>query len=213
MNELEARGKLITFEGGEGAGKSTVIAAAADFLREYNIDPLLTREPGGTSIGETIRRILLDPSSQGMCAETEVLMMFASRAQLISEKIEPNLRLGRWVVSDRFTDASFAYQGGGRGVSNDALLFLERFAAFGLQPDLTILLDVPVEQGMARVDQRGQKDRLESEPGAFFERVRNAYRERVFACPNRIAVIDASQALHDVIADVRDVLCARLGLI
>lgn len=195
------RGRLISFEGGEGAGKSTVIAAVAAQLDRLGIEVLVTREPGGTPVGEAIRGLLLDPSHPALAAETELLLMFASRAQLVRESIEPALRRGLWVLTDRFTDASFAYQGGGRGLSTAIIAELERWAA-GIKPDLTLLLDVPVEVGLGRARGRGGSDRIESEPEAFFERVRDAYRARAAAEPGRIRVVDASQGPDQVTADV-----------
>lgn len=195
------RGRLISFEGGEGAGKSTVISAVAAQLDRLGIDVLVTREPGGTPVGEAIRGLLLDPSYPALAAETELLLMFASRAQLVRESIEPALRRGLWVLTDRFTDASFAYQGGGRGLPGGIIAELERWAA-GIKPDLTLLLDVPVEVGLGRARVRGGSDRIESEPEAFFERVRGAYRARAAAEPERIRMVDASQPPEQVTADV-----------
>lgn len=195
------RGRLISFEGGEGAGKSTVIAAVAAQLDRLGIEVLVTREPGGTPVGEAIRGLLLDPSYPALAAETELLLMFASRAQLVRESIEPALRRGLWVLTDRFTDASFAYQGGGRGLPGGIIAELERWAA-GIKPDLTLLLDVPVEVGLGRARVRGGSDRIESEPEAFFERVRGAYRARAAAEPERIRMVDASQPPEQVTADV-----------
>src|SRR5690242_15053368 len=148
-------GKLITLEGGEGAGKSTVLEAVRAQLAERGVDVLVTREPGGTAAGEAIRSILLDAKLRGLCAESELLLMFASRAQLVREVVMPALAAGRWVLADRFTDASFAYQGGGRGQPIERITELERWAAAGLQPDLTLLLDLPVADGMRRANGRG----------------------------------------------------------
>lgn len=193
-------GKLISLEGGEGAGKSTVIAALATRLRERGQALRLVREPGGTVIGEAIRSVLLDPSLQGLCRETELLLMFASRAQLVREAIEPALARGEWVLCDRFTDASYAYQGGGRGIDAGLIAELERWAA-GRKPDLTLLLDLPVSDGLARARARGDAaDRIEQEPENFFERVRAAYRVRAAADPARWRVIDASRNQAEVAA-------------
>jgi dTMP kinase len=192
------RGRLVTLEGGEGAGKSTVIAALASALRERGIAFRQAREPGGTPAGEAIRAVLLDPSLRGMCAQAELLLMFASRAQLVREVIEPALAAGEWVLCDRFTDASFAYQGGGRGLDPSLIADLERWAA-GLRPDLSFLLDVPVDTGLQRARARGGEfDRIESEQQDFFERVRAAYRARAAAEPARWRVIDATQPAADV---------------
>ncbi len=196
-------GRLITLEGGEGAGKSTVLETVRTLLAERGIDVLVTREPGGTAAGEAIRSVLLDPKLKGLCPETELLLMFASRAQLVREVVQPALAAGRWVLSDRFTDASFAYQGGGRSQPIERIAELERWAAAGMQPHLTLLLDLPVAEGMRRANGRGSADRIEMENVDFFERVRAAYRARAAAEPGRFRVIDASRSLGDVLGDVR----------
>jgi dTMP kinase len=196
-------GKLITLEGGEGAGKSTVLAAVRELLGERGIDAVITREPGGTPAGEAIRRVLLDPELRGMSAEAELLLMFASRAQLVREIVQPALAQGRWVLADRFTDASFAYQGGGRGQPVARIADLERWAAADLKPDLTLLLDLPVAEGLKRANGRSAADRIEMENAEFFERVRAAYRQRAAAQPQRFRVIDASRTLDEVLAQVR----------
>ncbi|MBA8888869.1 dTMP kinase [Dokdonella fugitiva] len=190
-------GRLITLEGGEGAGKSTVLAAVRDRLEQHGIDVDVTREPGGTAFGEAVRALVLDPARHGVCAESELLLMFAARAQLVRERIQPALSAGRWVLSDRYTDASYAYQGGGRGQPLERIAELERWAA-PVVPGLTLLLDLPVEQGLARAGARGEADRIERENGDFFERVRAAYRARAAADPARFRVIDASRAVDDV---------------
>jgi len=196
-------GRLITLEGGEGAGKSTVLAALRAQLEARGIDVLVTREPGGTPAGEAIRSVLLDPQLRGLCAESELLLMFASRAQLVRDVVQPALAAGRWVLSDRFTDASFAYQGGGRGQPLARIAELERWAAAGLIPDLTVLLDLPVADGLRRASGRGAADRIEMENAEFFERVRTAYRTRAAAEPQRFRIIDAGQPLDSVLADLR----------
>jgi dTMP kinase len=196
-------GKLITLEGGEGAGKSTVLETVRGELAARGIDVLVTREPGGTPAGEAIRAVLLDPKLRGLCAETELLLMFASRAQLVREVVMPALAAGRWVLSDRFTDASFAYQGGGRGQPVERIFDLENWAAAGVTPDLTLLLDLPVADGMRRATGRGAADRIEMENVEFFERVRGAYRARAAADPRRFRVVDASCALETVLTSVR----------
>ena len=190
-------GRLITLEGGEGAGKSTVLAAVRDRLEQHGIDVDVTREPGGTAFGEAVRALVLDPARHGVCAESELLLMFAARAQLVRERIQPALAAGRWVLSDRYTDASYAYQGGGRGQPLERIAELERWAA-PVVPGLTLLLDLPVEQGLARAGARGEADRIERENGDFFERVRAAYRARATADPARFRVIDASRAVDEV---------------
>ncbi|UXI69652.1 dTMP kinase [Tahibacter amnicola] len=197
-------GRLITLEGGEGAGKSTVLAAVRAQLEAAGRRVVVTREPGGTTAGEAIRHILLDPAYQGLFPETELLLMFAARAQLVRECIRPALDRGDWVLSDRFVDASFAYQGGGRGQPASRIADLERWVLDGLRPDLTLLLDLPVEQGMARAAARqGSADRIEQESLGFFDRVRLAYRERAAADPGRFRVIDASRDLDTVLDQVR----------
>ncbi|WP_426702807.1 dTMP kinase [Rhodanobacter sp. Col0626] len=187
------RGKFISLEGGEGAGKSTLLAGLRECIEGHGIELVLTREPGGTGIGEAVRSIVLDPLHHGLAAETELLLMFASRSQLVREVIEPALRAGRWVLCDRYVDASYAYQGGGRGQPVERIAELERWACDGVQPELTLLLDLPVAVGRARAAGRGDADRIEVEADAFFERVRASYRERAAAEPGRFRVIDASQ--------------------
>ena len=196
-------GKLITLEGGEGAGKSTLLEAVRAQLGAHGIDVLVTREPGGTPAGEAIRAVLLDPGLRGLCAESELLLMFAARAQLVREVVIPALAQGRWVLSDRFTDASFAYQGGGRGQPLARIGDLEHWAALDLRPHLTLLLDLPVADGLRRASGRGTADRIEMENAEFFERVRTAYRARAAAEPERFRVIDSSRPLDAVLAEVR----------
>jgi len=198
-------GKLVTLEGGEGAGKSTVLEAVRARLAGHGIDVVVTREPGGTPFGEAVRALVLDPARGNLCAESELLLMFAARAQLVREVVQPALAAGRWVLSDRFTDASFAYQGGGRGQPEARIAELEAWAAL-LKPDLTLLLDLPVAEGLARAGARGEADRIEREAEDFFERVRSAYRARAVAEPGRFRVIDASRPV-DV---VRAAACAAI---
>jgi dTMP kinase len=201
------RGKFITLEGGEGAGKSTVLSAVREQLVADGADVIITREPGGTPAGEAIRGVLLDPALHGAIApETELLLMFAARAQHVRETIKPALAAGRWVLSDRFTDASYAYQGGGRAQPLERIAELERWAADDLQPDLTLLLDLPVGIGLARARGRGPADRIELEAQDFFERVRAAYRARAAAQPARFRIIDASQPLDAVLDQVRNAI-------
>jgi dTMP kinase len=201
-------GKLITLEGSEGAGKSTVLATVRELLAARGIDALVVREPGGTPAGEEIRKVLLDTAHHGLCAESELLLMFASRAQLVRELVRPALAAGRWVLSDRFTDASFAYQGGGRGQPFERIADLESWAADGLKPDLTLLLDLPVADGLKRASGRGSADRIEMEHADFFERVRAAYRARAASEPARFRIIDAGRPLDAVLADVRAAVAA-----
>jgi dTMP kinase len=193
------RGKFISLEGGEGAGKSTLLAGLRAHIERRGVDLVLTREPGGTQLGEAVRAIVLDPALRNMAAETELLLMFASRAQLVRELIEPALAAGRWVLCDRFTDASYAYQGGGRGQSVERIAALEQWATGGLAPDITLLLDLPVATGRARAAGRGEADRIEVEADAFFERVREAYRTRAAAQPGRFRTIDASLTPAEVL--------------
>ena len=186
-------GRLITLEGGEGAGKSTLLAGLREHFDRHGLDVLYTREPGGTPVGEAIRALVLDPAHRGIAAETELLLMFAARAQLVREVLRPALEAGRWVLCDRFTDASYAYQGGGRGIDAARIAELERIATAGLKPDLTLLLDLPVAHGRSRASRRGDADRIEAEQDDFFERIRAAYLSRAQAEPRRFRVIDAAQ--------------------
>src|SRR5690348_13663090 len=203
-------GKFITLEGGEGAGKSTVLATVRELLAARGFDVVVTREPGGTPTGEAVRAVLLDPANKTLCAEAELLLMFAARAQLVREVIQPALAAGRWVLSDRFTDASYAYQGGGRGQPENRIADLEHWAAAGATPDLTLLLDLAVADGMKRANGRGSADRIEMENAEFFERVRASYRARANSQPARFRVIDASQPLENVLAQVRRVVAGFL---
>lgn len=194
-----ARGRLISLEGGEGAGKSTLLAGLRDYFRREAIAIDYAREPGGTPLGEAIRVLVLDPAHRGMAAETELLLMFAARAELVRRVLQPALTAGHWVLCDRFTDASYAYQGGGRGIPRARIAELERIATAGLVPDLTLLLDLPVAAGRARARQRGAADRIEAERDDFFERVRKVYRERARAEPARFRVLDASRPAEEVL--------------
>ncbi|HEX7369833.1 MAG TPA: dTMP kinase [Rhodanobacteraceae bacterium] len=203
------RGRLISLEGGEGAGKSTLLAGLREHLARSGLDMLYTREPGGTPVGEAVRKLVLDPAHRGIAAESELLLMFAARAQLVREVLQPALAAGRWVLCDRFTDASYAYQGGGRSVDATRIAELERIATEGLKPDLTLLLDLPVAEGRKRASQRGQADRIEAERDDFFERVRATYRARAMAEPERFCVIDASLPPDDVLQAALDAI-ARL---
>jgi dTMP kinase len=198
---MTKRGRFITLEGGEGAGKSTLLAGLRDYLQQHGVDLLQVREPGGTKLGEAIRSIVLDPSHPDISPESELLLMFAARAQLVRERIQPALDAGHWVLCDRYVDASYAYQGAGRGQPQERIAELERWACAGLKPDLTLLLDLPVSIGRARAAGRGAADRIETEADAFFERVRQAYRERARAEPQRWRVIDASLSPEDVLRE------------
>jgi dTMP kinase len=199
-----ARGRFISLEGGEGAGKSTLLAGLRDWIGQQGVTLVQTREPGGTELGEAVRAIVLDPRHHGLAAETELLLMFASRAQLVRERIEPALAAGHWVLCDRFADASYAYQGGGRGQPMQRIAALEQWACAGVTPDMTLLLDLPVATGRARATGRSAPDRIEVEADGFFERVRAAYRERAVAEPSRFRVIDATRSPAKVLADAID---------
>ncbi|MFA5679265.1 MAG: dTMP kinase [Pseudomonas sp.] len=202
-------GLFITFEGPEGAGKSTNLKVFADALAERGCEPLVTREPGGTPVAERIREVLLSSHEEPMHADAELLLMFAARAQHLNALIRPALADGRVVISDRFTDATYAYQGGGRGISPQRIATLESWVQGDLRPDLVLLFDVPVELGMARARARSELDRFEQEQQQFFERVRCMYLQRAADDPQRYRVIDASgdltqvrQALQPVIDEV-----------
>ena len=199
-------GKFITVEGGEGVGKSSNIAFILSWLQENNIEVVSTREPGGTELGEKIRALLLDTGNTAMLSDTELLLMFAARAQHLGELIKPALNENKWVLCDRFTDATYAYQGGGRGISMQRIAELENWLQGSLRPDLTILLDLPVEIGMKRASDRSEPDRIEREKNIFFERVRQAYLNMAKASPERYCVIDASQPLANVQTDIAAVL-------
>lgn len=192
------RGRFITVEGGEGVGKTTNLNYVRDALERAGVRVRMTREPGGTPLAERIRELLLDPAHAGMAPDCELLLVFAARAEHLARVIVPALEAGEWVLCDRFTDATYAYQGGGRGLSTRRIAELEAMVQGELRPDLTLLLDVPVEVGLARAGARGTLDRFEQEEVAFFERVRQAYRDRAAAAPTRYRVIDAGRPLTDV---------------
>lgn len=198
MNTPTYTGRFITLEGGEGAGKSTNAAYVAKRLEAAGIKLCVTREPGGTKPGERIRELLLDPSNEDIHADTELLLMFAARAQHINEVILPALQAGDWVLCDRFTDATYAYQGGGRGIDTQRIAELETWVQQGFQPDMTILFDLPVETGLARAGKRGELDRFEQEQQSFFTAVREAYLQRAKQDTRRFRVIDAAQDLAGV---------------
>lgn len=207
---LLSQPRLITLEGGEGAGKTSAIAAIRDRLQAAGHDVVLTREPGGTPLAERIRELLLGAQDEPLAAETELLLMFASRAQHVREVVRPALRRGSFVISDRFTDSSYAYQGAGRGLDPEWIAALER-RAVGLKPGLTLLLDLDVREGRARTAGRDLwPDRIESEQDDFFERVRAGFRARATAEPQRFRVIDASQPPAGVSAAVDTAIGAYL---
>ena len=192
------KGKFITIDGVEGAGKSTQIDLICSYLQRKGVEVVRTREPGGTDLGEKIRSLLLDVDNKEMHSDTELLLMFSSRNELIQNKIIPALNEGSWVVSDRFTDASFAYQGGGRMLDLDRISKLESWVLGEFQPDLTLLLDVSVDIGMTRIEARAAKDRIELEERAFFERVRSVFIDRSKSYPERIKLIDASGSISEI---------------
>lgn len=191
------RGAFITVEGAEGVGKSTSLGAIERHLRDCGIRLLLTREPGGTGLGEQVRSWILDGDHGALSANVEALLMFAARSQHLDSKIRPALEAGDWVVCDRFTDATLAYQGGGRGASEPFLQCLAAEVQQGLRPDLTLLLDAPVEIGLGRIAKRDH-DHFEREDREFFERVRASYLEIAAREPDRVRVVDASAALASV---------------
>jgi dTMP kinase len=207
------RGRFFTFEGGEGAGKSTQLARAAGWLGERGVEVVVTREPGGTPRAERLRGILLERSAEPMPGSCELLLMFAARASHLENLVRPAVRRGAWVLCDRFTDATYAYQGGGRGVPTAQIDALVGIVHPDLEPDLTLLLDLPVEVGLARARQRngaGGPDRFETEQRGFFERVRATYLERASREPHRFRVIDASGDVGDVETQVQRALAALL---
>ena len=195
------RGAFVTLEGGEGVGKSTNLALVVAHLEARGVGVVATREPGGTPLGETIRAWILDGEHGALSAEVEALLMFAARARHLDTVIRPALAAGKWVVCDRFTDATFAYQGGGRGADIRLLDALETGVQRGLEPDLTLLLDAPLEIGRGRIAAR-TPDHFEREQAPFFERVRRAYLERAQRDPKRIRVVDAAGALEQVQAAI-----------
>jgi len=214
MVENQTRGLFITLEGGEGAGKSTNLDYLCKHLERSGIPLLITREPGGTELGEKIRQLLLDPGNGEMSPDTELLLMFAARAQHLHQVILPALERGTWVVCDRFTDATYAYQGGGRGIDKERIRRLEDWVQLGFQPDMTILFDLATDIGLERAAKRGDLDRFEQEQNAFFENVREAYLERAAFDPQRFRVINAGVQLGEVqqqLDHVLDELLARVA--
>ena len=205
------KGKFITIEGGEGAGKSTMMDHLAAWLEYHGHRVVRTREPGGTVLAEKIRAILLDDQHGELSGQSELLLVFASRAQHLEELIRPALARGDTVLCDRFTDASWAYQGGGRQMPDEWVAALEQMVHGDLQPDLTILLDLPVEQGLERASRRGDADRFEQESLTFFKRVRQAYLARARSSANRFEIIDASGDMDQVWLQIQSVLERRLG--
>ncbi len=199
-------GKFITIEGTEGVGKSTSLNYIKDVLQQKGIVFITTREPGGTPIAEKIRELLLDKANTALCDDAELLLMFAARTQHLNELIIPALQSGQWVISDRFTDATYAYQGGGRGLPWEKIAQLEQWVQGDLRPDATILLDIPVEQGMERVRSRGETDRFEEEQMSFFSRIREAYLRLARENPQRYYIIDTRPAIEVVYQQLDRVL-------
>ncbi len=196
------KGRFITFEGIDGAGKSTHIAYVTELLRQLGKTVVVTREPGGTKLGEALRTLLLH---EKMHLETEALLMFAARREHMDLVIEPALREGAWVISDRFTDASFAYQGGGRGLSRQKLEQLENWVHPDLQPDITFLFDVPTEVANARLEAVRTRDKFESEKETFFQRVRQAYLQRAKTFPDRFKIIDSTQTIETIQVKLKEI--------
>jgi dTMP kinase len=207
-------GKFITIEGGEGVGKSTQIGRLRDFIAEFSTEVVVTREPGGTPRAERIRELLLGTSDEAMPSTCELLLMFAARSTHIENVIRPALARGAWVICDRFTDATYAYQGGGRGLPMDQIAALEHMVQGPLRPDLTLLLDAPLDVSAARASARnaaaGTTDRFEQERRDFFERVRAGYLDRARQEPERFAVIDATQSLESVTVAIQQAVTTRL---
>ncbi len=192
------RGQFITLEGGEGLGKTTNLAFIEALLIERGVDVVVTREPGGTRLAEKLRQLLLDNNNEPIAEQTELLLMFAARAQHINHVINPALSQGKWVLCDRFTDSTYAYQGGGRGLGFEKICWLESFVQQQLRPDLTFLFDAPVELGMKRAKKRGGLDRFENEQRVFFNAVRQAFLKQAACYPQRIKIINAALPLPEV---------------
>ena len=201
-----SKGKFITLEGSEGAGKTTAIEEIRNWAKSCRIELVVTREPGGTPTAEKIRELLLDKNNKDILPDTELLLMFAARAQHLNELILPAIAQGKWVICDRFTDATYAYQGGGRNIDMQRITQLENWVQGELRPDLTLLLDLPVELGLSRAGNRSEPDRFELEKISFFERVRQVYLDRANSFPQQYRVIDASKTIEDVQAQIRQSL-------
>lgn len=206
------RGKFITLEGGEGVGKTTNLAFIKHYLEQHSISVVVTREPGGTLLAEKLRELVLSADGEKINDTTELLLMFAARCQHIAQVIRPALEQGHWVLCDRFTDATYAYQGGGRGLSLDTIAWLEQTVQGDLRPDLTLLLDAPIAIGMERAKKRAAFDRFEAEKLQFFENVRAMYLKRAEEQKQRIKVIQAAQNLATVQQEIVAVLDDLLGV-
>ncbi len=203
--------KFISIEGGEGAGKSTAIKTIQSYLNHRGIAHIVTREPGGTPLAEKIRSLLLDKSDELLLPETELLLFFAGRYQHIEHVIKPSLNKGLWVISDRFVDASFAYQGAGRGITESRIAYLKEWLIQDLSPDHTLLLDAPPSMGLDRIKLRGELDRIEVEKIDFFNRVRDCYLALAAKEPARFHIIDTNRALADVQNNTTSCLAAICG--
>lgn len=195
-------GRFIVFEGSEGAGKTTNLRGLADHLESHGIEVVCTREPGGTEYAEAIRQLIINPTKEPVASMTELLLMFAARAQHLQALIRPSLEAGQWVLCDRFTDSTYAYQGAGRGVNHATIEALEHLVQDLFRPDWVILLDLPIEIGMQRARARGALDRFEQEQLVFFERVRTLFLERASQDTTRYSVVDATQPLEAIQADI-----------
>ncbi|GMR15929.1 MAG: dTMP kinase [Gammaproteobacteria bacterium] len=206
MNDSVTKGLFITIEGTEGVGKSTNMAFIEEWLIKAGKKLVITREPGGTELGEKLRAVLLDAKEQSMCDDTELLLMFAARAQHLQQVILPALNAGKWVLCDRFTDATYAYQGGGRGIEMSRIAQLEQWVQGDIRPDMTLILDLPVDVGLERAGKRSEPDRFELEKHDFFNKVRDTYLSRAVASPERYCVIDASPSVSDVQQSIQTVL-------
>jgi len=206
MKNTVTKGQFITVEGTEGVGKSTNMAFIEDWLKNAGKELVITREPGGTALGEKLRGVLLDAKEQSMSDDTELLLMFAARAQHLKEVIQPALDSGKWVLCDRFTDSTYAYQGGGRGIDMTRIADLEQWVQGDLRPDMTFILDLPIDIGLERAGKRSAPDRFELEKHDFFNNVRDTFLARAAAQPQRYQVIDASPALDVVQNSIQTVL-------
>ena len=206
MNNAVTRGQFITVEGTEGVGKSTNMAFIESWLKKVGKELIITREPGGTELGEKLRAVLLDAKEQSMCDDTELLLMFAARAQHLHEVIQPALDAGKWVLCDRFTDSTYAYQGGGRGIDMSRIAHLEQWVQGERRPDMTLILDLPIDIGLERAGKRSSPDRFELEKHDFFNKVRDTFLARAAENPERYAVIDASPSISVVQQSIQTVL-------
>ena len=198
MKKIVTQGQFITVEGTEGVGKSTSMAFIEQWIKNSGQELIVTREPGGTVLGEKLRNVLLDAKEQSMSDDTELLLMFAARAQHLHEVIQPALDAGKWVLCDRFTDSTYAYQGGGRGIDTSRISQLEQWVQGDRRPDMTIVLDLPVEEGLVRAGKRSTPDRFELEKHEFFNKVRDTFLARASSNPDRYKVVDASPSIEEV---------------